>query len=87
MAEVLDLMQTFDRHQKSLGDHIYSEQFANEHRKGMKVIKGGVLQQYLLYIKGMYFQSTYSHRKALQYYTLSLYNQAVSSNYLRLKAL
>ena len=41
VAKVLELLEDFDKYQRTQEDDIYSQDYADEHRNGMKVISGG----------------------------------------------
>ena len=51
---------------------IYSQEYADNYRKGLKVIHFGQLCQYSMYVKGMYFYSTKNYHEALIWFTNSL---------------
>ena len=57
VAKILELLEDFDNKQREFTDDIYTQEFADEHRKGIRVISGGILQQFKFYIKGLYFQT------------------------------
>ena len=87
VAWTLEQLDLFDSAQKQEDNYIFSQEFADTHRKGMKVINGGQLQQFRMYLKGVYFQAAQNYKYALYWYSNSLHFSANSVNLWRLQSL
>ena len=66
---------------------IYSEEYADSYRKGIRLLRIDQLRQCGLLMKGFYFQSIQNDEKALLCYSQSLCKTKYSVNIYRLRAL